>query len=124
MTYRTMLHHKTEGKRIFELPDDAEQREYALEELAEDGWKERAVIRAELAEGAQNTAEPESTPAESTPEQPASEVQPKPTEDASLDSMDKNDLEAYARDRFGVDLDKRKSEKNLRAEIAKLESGE
>lgn len=37
-------------------------------------------------------------------------------------SEDKNELEAYAKDKFGVDLDKRKKLKTLKMEIAKLEA--
>ncbi len=41
-----------------------------------------------------------------------------------LDQMDKEALEAYAKQHFGVDLDRRKSEATMRAEIRELAAAE
>jgi hypothetical protein len=46
-----------------------------------------------------------------------------PIDDCSLEDMTKNELEMYAKEVFGVDLDRRKSKANLIKEIEALENG-
>lgn len=41
----------------------------------------------------------------------------------TLNSLSKEDLESYAKKKFGVDLDKRKSIQNLIKEVEALENG-
>lgn len=44
-------------------------------------------------------------------------------DDCSLEDMSKDELELYAREVFGVELDKRKSKANLIKQIEELENG-
>lgn len=43
-------------------------------------------------------------------------------EPSTIDAMSKDELEAYALGRFGVDLDRRRTLKTLRAQVRALES--
>ena len=47
-----------------------------------------------------------------------------PAAPAPLDAMSKAALEAYALERFGVDLDRRRTLKALRAQIREMETGD
>ena len=47
----------------------------------------------------------------------------KKEDSTSLETMDKNELEIYAREMFGVDIDKRRNNKTLVKEIEALEAG-
>lgn len=44
-------------------------------------------------------------------------------ESVSLETMTKDELEVYAREMFGIDIDKRKNNKKLVREIETLEAG-
>jgi len=70
---------------------------------------------------------PEEIPIEEKPEEPIIEepkVEEKPiVESFGIEDMDKDELEFYAKKEFDVDLDKRKSIKNLRKEVEELING-
>lgn len=50
-----------------------------------------------------------------------SEVKGKPQVKGNTDKEDKAELEAYAKEKFGIDLDKRKSLEKMQAEVKALE---